>query len=69
MSEVNGNTLINLTVSVDMTNVILGALSTQPYDRVAGIIGHIQQQAQSQLAQAAQSAPVAAEPAPAPAAE
>jgi hypothetical protein len=47
--KLDGNTVISINLSVDMTNVILGALSTQPYERVVGIINTIQQQAATQL--------------------
>jgi hypothetical protein len=56
---IDGNTPINLTVSLDSANVILASLSAQPYEKVAGIIGSIQQQAapQVQAAQASVPAP------------
>lgn len=47
--KLDGNTQIQITLSVDMTNIVLAALSTQPYERVAGIITTIQSQAASQL--------------------
>lgn len=47
--KLDGNTIISLDLSVDMTNIILGALSSQPYERVAGIITSIQAQAAKQL--------------------
>ena len=47
--KLDGNTIISLDLSVDMTNIILGALSSQPYERVAGIITSIQTQAAKQL--------------------
>lgn len=46
---INGNTPINLTLSVDAINVVLGSLSTMPYERVAGLIANIQQQAATQI--------------------
>lgn len=52
--QFDGNTLLTLTLSIDRTNVILGALSTLPYDRVAALITEIQQQAASQLQAASQ---------------
>lgn len=48
--QIDGNTPITLNVTVDITNAILGALSAQPYERVAGIIANIQQQATPQVA-------------------
>jgi hypothetical protein len=45
----DGNSPILLNLTLDKTNMILGALGMQPYDKVAGIIGEIQQQATSQL--------------------
>ena len=50
----DGNTPIILNLTLDTTNVVLGALSAQPYERVAGLIAAIQQQAAMQL-QAKQS--------------
>lgn len=47
--QINGNTPITLTLSVDAVNGILGALSTQPYERVVGTINTIQQQANQQV--------------------
>lgn len=47
----NGNTPINLVLSLDAINVVLGALSSLPYQQVAGIIPSIQHQAQSQVQQ------------------
>ena len=46
---------INVSFSMEQLNVVLFALSKQPYDAVAQLIGEIQQQAQPQ-AQAAQAA-------------
>jgi hypothetical protein len=51
---IDGNTPINLTVSLDAANTILASLGAQPYDKVAGIISLIQQQATPQV-QAAQA--------------
>jgi hypothetical protein len=48
--QIDSNMSITLKINVEMTNVILAALSTQPYERVAGIISNIQQQAAVQLA-------------------
>jgi hypothetical protein len=45
----DGNAIISLVLNLDKTNVILGALSTQPYDKVALLITEIQQQATNQL--------------------
>lgn len=45
---------INVSLSMEQLNVVLYALSKQPYDAVAQIIGEIQQQAQPQV-QAAQA--------------
>lgn len=52
--EIDSNTPITLTLNVEMTNIILAALSTQPYERVFGIIKTVQQQAAVQLAPAPQ---------------
>ena len=46
---------IELKLSMEQLNVVLFALSKQPYDAVAAIIGEVQQQAQPQV-QAAQAA-------------
>ena len=46
---------INVSLSMEQLNVVLIALSKQPYDAVAQLIGEIQQQAQPQV-QAAQAA-------------
>ena len=46
---------ITVSFSMEQLNVVLFALSKQPYDAVAQIIGEIQQQAQPQV-QAAQAA-------------
>ena len=46
---------INVSLSMEQLNVVLYALSKQPYDAVAQLIGEIQQQAQPQV-QAAQAA-------------
>lgn len=48
--QVDANTPITLHVSVEKAQVILAALSTQPYERVVGLITEIQQQAANQLA-------------------
>lgn len=57
---------ITITLSMEQLNVVLFALSKQPYDAVAQLIGEIQKQAQPQVqaAQAAmsQEAEVASEP-------
>ena len=47
--DIDGNTPITLTMSVDKINFILAALSTQPYERVAGLITEIQRQAAPQV--------------------
>lgn len=47
--QINPQTPIVLNLNVEATNIILGALSAQPYDKVAGLIGAIQQQAAPQL--------------------
>lgn len=47
----NGNTPINLVLSLDAINVVLGALASLPYNQVAGIIPSIQHQTQGQLQQ------------------
>lgn len=41
--------MLNFTFTIDETNIILSALSTQPYNNVAALITNIQQQAQGQL--------------------
>ena len=46
---------IELKLSMEQLNVVLFALSKQPYDAVAAIIGEVQQQAHPQV-QAAQAA-------------
>lgn len=50
--EINGNTPIMVTLSLDAINATINALSKQPYEQVAGIIQSIQQQAQAAIAQA-----------------
>lgn len=47
--QINGNTPVNLTLSVDAVNTLLASLSAQPYERVAGLIDNIKQQATAQL--------------------
>lgn len=47
--QINPQTPITLTLNVEATNTILGALSAQPYDKVAGLIAAIQQQAAPQI--------------------
>lgn len=47
--QLNPQTPITLTLNVETTNIILVALSAQPYEKVAGLIGAIQQQAAPQL--------------------
>lgn len=46
---INENTPITITLPVAGVNMVLGALSTQPYERVAGLIANIQQQAAPQV--------------------
>lgn len=58
--EINGNTVISVSLSLDKINVILGSLSKLPYDTVAGLIAEIQQQAQMQLVALQQPAPAPA---------
>jgi len=60
--QLDPSTPINLNINVEVTNAILHALSQQPYERVAGIIAMIQQQAapQIQAAQAPANVPVPA---------
>ena len=55
--KLDGNTPLQFTLSLDMTNVVLSALSAQPYDKVAGLIAAIQQQAAPQLQPAPQADP------------
>lgn len=50
--QIDGKTMINLTLSVDNTNIILGALTGQPYERVVNVIADIQQQALAQISPA-----------------
>ena len=57
--QLDGNTPLNLQLTVDTTNVVLAALSTQPYERVAGVIATIQQQARTQIEAAQMPASVA----------
>ena len=47
--QVDGNTVITLSLSLDKTNAVLASLSQQPYQQVAGLIADIQQQASMQL--------------------
>jgi hypothetical protein len=47
--KLDGNTQIQISISVDMANVVLAALGSQPYERVAAIIASIQNQAAKQL--------------------
>lgn len=60
---VDANTPIVLNLTLETTNVVLGALSALPFERVAGLINAIQQQAAPQVV-AAQNV-VATEAAPA----
>lgn len=59
--QLDGNIPITLNLNVDTTNAVLHSLSQQPYERVAGIIAMIQQQAGPQI-QAAQTPPAAPVP-------
>lgn len=63
--QLNPQTPITLTLNVEATNIVLSALSSQPYEKVAGLIAAIQQQAvpQVQSAEAQVSDAVAKEPA------
>lgn len=63
--QLNPQTPITLTLNVEATNIVLSALSAQPYEKVAGLIAAIQQQAapQVQSAEAQVSDAVAKEPA------
>lgn len=54
--QLDDNMPIQLNLNVGLTNVILGSLSAQPYDKVAGIIANIQQQAAMQIQAAQQPA-------------
>ena len=53
----DGNTPLQFTLSLDMTKVVLSSLGAQPYEKAAGIIASIQQQASSQLQPAPQADP------------
>ena len=55
--QINPQTPITLTLNVETANTILGVLSAQPYDKVAGIIATIQQQAAPQLQPEQQATP------------
>jgi hypothetical protein len=63
--QLDGNMPINVTLSLDKINVVLGALSTLPYERVAGLIAEVQQQAAPQVMAAQQPPAPAAEESPA----
>lgn len=54
--QIDGNTPVTITLSLDKVNNVLGALSAQPYQQVAGLIAEIQLQASTQL-KAAQPQP------------
>ena len=45
----DGNTVITIQMTVDTANVILGALGTQPYDRVSSVVNLIRDQATAQI--------------------
>lgn len=47
--KIDGNTPISLTVNLEMVQVILGSLGTQPYDRVANLVTILQQQTATQI--------------------
>ena len=49
---IDGKSMINLNISVDTTNIILGALTGQPYERVVNVISDIQQQELAQISPA-----------------
>ncbi|TXH09426.1 MAG: hypothetical protein E6R03_16775 [Hyphomicrobiaceae bacterium] len=55
--DLDQNMPINLSLPLGQVNIVLAALSTQPYDRVAGLIAEIQRQAAPQV-MAAQQPPV-----------
>ncbi len=57
--QIDGNTPLSLQMTVDTANVVLAALSTQPYERVASVIANIQQQARTQIEAAQMSASAA----------
>lgn len=57
--QLDGNMPLNLQMTVDTANVVLAALSTQPYERVANVIANIQQQARTQIEAAQMPASVA----------
>jgi hypothetical protein len=57
--QLDGNTPIVLNLTLETTNVVLGALSALPYERVAGLITAIQQQAAPQVVAAQTPAPAA----------
>lgn len=58
---VDANTPIVLNLTLETTNVVLGALSALPYEKVAGLINMIQQQAAPQVVAAQSPVAVAAE--------
>jgi hypothetical protein len=58
MSEPQELTL-KLELTVNETNVVLGALAQRPYAEVAGLFSKIQQQAQGQLPPPSEEAPAA----------
>ena len=62
---IDKNTPLNLTVSLEMADIILASLSAQPYEKVAGIIAAIQQQAAPQIQALQTPAPEASAEAPA----
>lgn len=60
--QIHPQTPIALNLTVETVNTVLGALSAQPYDKVAALIASIQQQAAPQVQPAqASHEPVAAE--------
>lgn len=46
---IDEKTPLTLNLTIADINVVLGSLSAQPYDKVAGLIASVQQQAAAQL--------------------
>lgn len=46
----DGNTIITLQLTIDTANIILGALGSQSFDRVAPVVALIREQAGEQIA-------------------
>lgn len=63
--DLDQNMSINVTLPLGQVNIVLAALSTQPYDRVAGLIAEIQRQAAPQVMAAQQPAAAPATEVPA----